>query len=96
MIQDEACLGIEFGGQDLHYLTIAVRGEFEVDEEFADYLRRSSRRIASFRYYLLVFYILSAKSGADAAEFTAVLLSSAKSRIEKRQLASVLLDVIER
>jgi len=96
MVRDETYLGLEFGGQDLHYLAVAVRGEFEVDDEFADYLRRSARRISDFRYSLLVFYVLSAKSGSDVAEYIAVPLSSAKSRAEKRQLANVLLDVIER
>jgi len=96
VILDEVLLGLEYGAQDLHYVSLSVRGEFDVDDEFADFLRSSLPRSQDFRYSLLIFYILSARGARDAIDVLENLLRSVSSKIERTQLAHVLRDVIDR
>lgn len=96
VILDEVLLGIEFGAQDLHLLALSVRGEFDVDEDFADYLRSSLLRFGDFRYALLVFYLISPRGAKDATDVLERLLLITGSKIERDQLSHVLRDVLDR
>lgn len=84
---------LNYGRQNLHSLLLLVCSKYDVDDELADYVKRSARASKDYSYLLLCQWVLSARGGPEAFCFIERLLPLMISEIEAGELCRQLTSI---
>jgi hypothetical protein len=83
----EVLKSLNYGNQNLHTMLLATRSKYDVDDELAEYVKRSAQNSRDFSYQIVCLRVIASRSQDELLDLLEIVYKSTDTDIKAYQLA---------